>query len=544
MNSSDRQQLIDELCSLNPELKKLDNNELIKVIKLLEKSQPDLPDNQDFKAKLRSELLTKFSQLQNQDPEIKPSLFNLFSLFTMKKIAIFATGLAVVLLPAYFFWSNQEPADKNPQDSNIKLALSSETTEVKNQAFGVIEFGESSPESNPRADAVGLGSQSGGGARTLETSMIARPMPRYNLRYQFTGELELPEAEKLPVYQKSRPQNAASSLSNVITSLDLQVLDLTQLENSEVAELSLVENQEYGYRVFINFTEGQINLSPNHPTWPNPADNCWQQNDTPEQVNECLENLRLTEADLLTDEQLTQISNQFLANYSLQTLDLDEPQVDRRFMERDQELISEEKRFIPSDLTVTYPFTLDNQNIFDFGGQEYGLRVQVDLAEQKVSSLYNLFIPNLERSLYLKETDLEKIEALIASGGILGNQQQGGLEEDLKELVVELNEPEVGYFRHFSYRDGQSQELFIPALIFKTQQEPSGQIYYNETVIVPLIADFKLPQNTPMPLPRSIPAVREDSSTTEEITPQELHAEQNLELEAENQQDLEVQPSE
>ncbi len=471
-------QILQELFSVDPALKDRES-ELRAVIEKMLASKPDTAIDEEFVRGLRQKLLAEADLKQARER----------SAGSMLRIFGYALGgLAVVVLvvaATNYTKNNQSPKPTLTQHDAVsifspKLAVNA----VGNQAFGNLT----------RQDVAITGR--GGGQESAPaglggTDTFAAPMAKIapdmaggglvsNIRYVYKyagGDIALNQ-KQVAVYRRVKNSGSGVSASTLLSQLNFGLLDISKFSNAEVQSMNIVENKEFGYNFYISAQEGTISISENWQTWPNPERNCTN--------DQCLQNMKLKMSDVPTDSELAGIADQFLHDHNIALESYGKPQVLSDWKRQYEAASNKAESYIPNVVTIIYPLMVDGHQVYDQGGNPYGLSVSVDIRFKKVSGVAELASLNYESSQYPAVTDAKGVIAMAEQGGAVGSFYYGP--GNAKEVTVELGQPAQGYVQIYKNDPaGQGQMLLVPALIFPITNKPEGD-FYQKNVVVPLVS--------------------------------------------------------
>lgn len=144
--------------------------------------------------------------------------------------------------------------------------------------------------------------------------------------------------------------------------------------------------------------------------------------------------------------------------------------------------------------------------------EKSGINISVNILQNRVSGMWNYQTQNYKSSLYEMETDVNRIIKFAERGG---RYPRGWWESDQK-ADIKLGTPEKSYVKIWRYKDNQSTELLVPALVFPATEKPKDASFWMNNVVVPLskelldeaekqYSDFEdeprsLPEPAPMPM--------------------------------------------
>ncbi|OGY44357.1 MAG: hypothetical protein A3J62_04115 [Candidatus Buchananbacteria bacterium RIFCSPHIGHO2_02_FULL_38_8] len=510
-------QILNELYELDGSLKKHEK-ELIKIINKILVSKPDTKFDQAFAKRLRAELLAKTSSKQTT------SLLNkLTKLFTMKKLAYVAGGAvltALILIPVL---NSLNQSKFTPTfDTGLKI------TRVGDNAFGLLEpeatvsdLGLEQAKSAVAPLGLGAGdaivaprSQAGGGSgyATSESAMIVPPdYLMVNYKYVYKGEPITLDQDKLPVLKRIRGIGSAGQIAGLLSSFNLGLADLSAFSDSKVQNVSFIQDKPYGYAINANLEEGSLTIYQNWQTWP--LGQC--------QDEKCYEAQRVTISDVPTDEELIRIANDFLSQHKISLENYGDPFVDNNWRVYYAQTVNQAELYLPDSLTVLYPLEIQGQGVYEGYGYPAGLSVTVSIRDKRVNGVNSLFTQNYQSSMYEAETDFNRILKFAETGGVYSYP----FADATTVYEIELGEPKLGYLKKWNYKNGQTEELLVPALIFPVINQPQTEATtkqilpnaYKQNVVVPLIkevlAEFEAGNDDPiriLPMPAPEPLIMDN----------------------------------
>jgi len=470
--------ILEDIYSVDGSLK-AHEEALVRIIQKLLASKPESKIDENFISSLRVKLLESAKPLKEESPQ--KYMFDLSLMF--KRIVFAGVSLAVILTVAFFGLKSG-----TIKTGNNALAIKN----VGSNAFGNIVFSDQSkaqsqgqaensqPLSSAPATADGRGtSQStsiaapimgmGGGGGTTAPGMGIAYFPA---TYSYTGDKFEVMSDGL-VYKRVIDNPSGSDLVNVINKMNLG-LDLNKFGDLKVDSIQISEDKEFGYSLYIDFTQNTFSINQNWEKWPQFAGS------------------NLTE--LPPDSQIIAISDKFLADYGI---DMSKYGKGELMQSRIYYMAAMKGAAAPAAdsmpmpvysqyVSVVYPLVIGDQEVYDQGGQKYGLTVGVDLAQKRVVNVYNISTGSFESSKYDIETNAEKLIGIAEKGGLYGYNYYPAAENSLK---IELGTPTQGLVVMWKYDGSKSSEMFVPSLIFPIT---SGQenYFYRNNVIVPLVGSM------------------------------------------------------
>lgn len=554
--------ILQDLFELDPSLKK-QKKEIEKIVQKLLEAKPNLEVSPQFVKNLRSEL-----NLERQHLSKKQTLkTNPDSMF--KRIFFpLATGvLTVALVVVIIFATKKSATFEATKEEQPLFANSNKIIAMGPEAFGslneTVEFdaalGDREAMSSYAANPVPVPAQqgtlednAGGGmdatdaseseeAATVEEvataeeavsedkmapSMIVTPDYRPTIySYVYKGEPIDLSAATIDVYKRVPQKIASNDLAQTLLNFDFDLMDLANLANLEIQNVTLKQDQRDGLMLDLNFSDSSINIYQNWEEWDYPGKNC--------KDPECYENTRLKESDVPSDAKLISVANAFLQEHNVNMADYGEPFI-QKYWEKEIAMMRAQGSFdpswvyIPDTISVVYPFLLDGQPTYDQGGYPVGLTVSVNIFNDKASGLSGLRASEFQSSAYDAVTNWQAVVDYLAKGGTPYPMYFDESTEVIKK-EIELGAPETILMNQWQFKNEISNEYFTPALKFPIiKPEGETDLIYQDYILVPLAKDLLVQEDMngrPMPLiepavdvpattPAAEPATVEPSSTT------------------------------
>ncbi len=449
--------ILDDLYKIDPSLK-VHQPELIKLIEELIKAKPDVLINEQFRQELKQKILKMAQQIKEgtlANEHQFPWAMSIKQLFAPVGYAI--AGAALVLLLGLPFIINQ------PTVLDLEQPFAFEVDKKGESAFGLLAMTDDN--SVQTEEALGMGG--GGGVFYAPTSeqaaakstdsAIAMPAPDIeitNYRFVYQGE-DLPVIEqKMNVYKRINDESTAKSLASYLSQVNFDGFNVSKLQNAKVQNISFAEDEAKGYQVSIDFNEGYVSFN---------------QNWTDRGVSYIEE--RQTAVPTVDSQKLIKAADNFVKKYDIDLTGYGPAES----IQRQGSYYSE----------VVYPLIINDKPVYEQYGQKSGISLSVDLSNMKVSGLWGLRTQKYQSSLYQTETDTAKL---------LFRTQQSNYyykyDNPSKTIEISLNTPAIAYVRFLNYRDGKSEELLAPALIFPVEKSQDVEYFYQENIIVPLIKEL------------------------------------------------------
>lgn len=532
LSPKDISALLAELYASDPSLKAREV-ELKRLIASLAASKPDIKPDAAFIASLRKELAKKAKALST--PSASLSSRHRF----WPTLAFASSGAAICLMAVLFVTQNATIQRLSSGAARVFDALPSGSYQalvidrVGDNAFGSLalaltgsENGMERDSAAPALNAVGMGGESGSGASrsfgTKTASSIAAPQavvemdeasedasapspvdtkmmpyrPQAEIAYSYTGDPLTLNQGTADVYRRKTGGMPSDMVSSVLRGMNLGAVNLSTFGGASVSDLSLIQDQPFGYMVYVSFKNGSVNIDQNWERWQDAYPTC--------QDDACWERTRLKPSDVPSDEDIVRIADDFLQEHGIDRSPYGNGIVQHQ-EDRVYALSSEAIAYVPDGLSVVYPLKIGDGTVYGTGGSPSGLSVTINLRARRVSNVYGIQAVHLQASSYELETDVEAILKYAKAGGI-GGRAWMAAEEGQEAQGVALGTPWQGYVQTYVQDGNQSVEMYVPALFFPVTSAPSGMEWLkNSPVIVPLVKG--LPTGSPMIRPFIEPAM-------------------------------------
>jgi hypothetical protein len=507
--------ILKDLYLLDPEFKNHEE-ELMRIIKDILESKPDTKFDKKFAKELRAQILGGESHQPYKDGVLE-NITNTFKHMTniYKYAGAFAI-LAVVVVSASYY-NNQ---------SQSYFAFSPEINKVGEGAFGSLlsQDGKGSAErstsdlenaiedtafqsdGNIDNSAVGLEKVSslitvpaagfGGGGVASEDAAIGKmiaPYPYTQYKYVYAGEEVALEDDTISVLKRIKGTASGSAIANQVKNLNLGILNLSSFDSAQMQNISFAENKDFGYRVEINFSDASVSIYENWEKWKNLSTICG--NDS-----KCYEDSKLKITDVPTDSELISIANGFLSDRGINTDFYSDPVVDNNWRRNYDLAVVKENAWVPEQVQVKYPLLINNEEVYDQGGNSTGLVVNINIRHKRAGGVWGLRTNQFESSEYDAVTNFEDIKKIVEAGG-LGYYIEP--RDGTEEKTLELGTPERILTQQWTYSEGQSSELFVPALKFPILNPPTEEYFWRKNIIIPLAKELiekQLPTARPLPV--------------------------------------------
>jgi hypothetical protein len=483
------EKILAELYVSDPSLKRHDAVLRKLVLELIE-VRPNTNFDEHFRQELRRRLVALAETQQN-----KTSLtFNF-----MKRFQFAGAGIAMVALLVASVWYLSEA---NIPGSNLTSMLSGpKITRAGDNAFGSLSNvqqasgrgGSNASAQEGLAAAPTSDAAMGSGGGTDAKIMIAPENP-INFRYVYTGdELTLVEG-KVDVLKRNKNENN-SSFSDFINRISLGLVNLNSFNSTQLQAFTFAEDKDLGYMVNVSMTEGSVNINENWSKWMRYAVTCAAPQGGIGGVafESCAQPRKIDISEVPADDVLINAANAFLEEKGIPRGNYGEPFVNNEWRAHYERATDKTNIWIPEMVNVVYPLILEGQAVYDESGNRNGMNVAVRFSpEVRVSSVWDLTTQNYQSSSYQAETDVKRIMDLVARGGFRSYYYS---EPGARTVDIELGTPEVSFVKVWNYKDGNSEELLVPALIFPVTKEPASNLvgpyyWYKKNVVIPLVKEI------------------------------------------------------
>jgi len=493
--------ILQDLYRLDPELKK-DEERIVRIIDKLLAARPETGFDENFRRELRSKVL---AELAERTAVKLPFWRAATRAFLGAPRPVFAFGGAIVGVLLVFTLLNT-PRSATPigpvgdiglGEPSIKVGLVSQITALGKNAFGslsgeriggapgvssgsseavAMDLGLSpapaEPGSAPTPTLAARGMGGGGGFTGVSPEAMLVPYrPQVGYRFNYAGQLNLTDTE-VDVLMREKDLDS-KLLAALVSRVDLGLMDLGRLRDLNIQNISLVEDKDFGYQVNVNFDDGSIFIGQNWQRWPQPY--------ACRAGLEC-QPQRLQLGDMPADGELLRLADDFLREMGISTESYGPPRVDdgwRRYYESAED---KAEYWFPDQITVEYPLLVNGLKVYNGDGRTVGMMVGIDVRNRRVNSISPIYVQKFASSAYDAVTDTALAAGLINAGGMQPMYPEGAE----RMIDLDLDEPEKAYYSHWIYRDGRSENVLVPALVFAIKDGPQDGSVYLEKVVLPL----------------------------------------------------------
>ncbi len=444
--------IIEEIIELEHDI----NPYKLELIKFLEKfinSNPEITIDKNFKENLRKTLIIKCNQLKNVRKIKQESKSNNI----WKYILSFLGGIALTSLVIIPILGNSSIFDysKNKETlSNFSKIIPSfmggnEFPSKRNElSLKSLSPEKQINEDTELAEAATSKLESYAIDSSIETSLT-------NYIYVYNGKDLNINKEKVTVYKKNHPKKTAEIFEEKIKDIKLSNIDLNSFKNTNIQSMSLNENKDSGYFIYIDFENNIISIY--------------------KECNETKCNNMIKIEDIPSDKEIIDIAEKFLKSHGIDKKNLGYPTINK-YWENNSEKI------IPSIISINYPWEIDGIEVYDIYGNKNGTYVDIDLKDKSVSNVMDLNLSYFSSEKY-DTASKEDVLELAKNGGLnnIYNQTTGN------NLEIKLEKPEEIFVQiQVQKNNGQNEIFFVPAYKFPVVNPSNLKIdNFKENIIVP-----------------------------------------------------------
>ncbi len=466
-------EILKEIYLIDPSLKK-EEEKIRSLIEKMINTQPESKINEEFVASLKERVFTEIDNIKNKK-EVK--------VFFWQKLTYVSAGAAIVILLSLLVFPALIDRDfKSEKDERIAM--------LSERAFGDLNVELSQREDSNNIESMteraedsimGLGATSDSmPSQAEDISIMPYPVEQKNYRYVYEGnlldEINLSEISDL-VYKREIDDNLSRQVANRLSSTPNLPINLNNFSQKEVRHISINEEKDYGYSISFNLANNTLSIYSNWQQWPQPYKDCYDRG--------CIEDLQLGASDMLSENQLISIANNFVNNYEIDLRNYGSAQVSKESIKRITNLENNPEHNYPQEASIIYPLIINNKEVVDNYGKLEGINVSINIRERKVSSVHNINYSSLLSSSYDLIDNLENIDPLLTRGGLSPDMFY---RNELEEIKINLGDPKILLVRTWttSYDISRgSSEIFLPALVFPIKEMPN-EYFHRQHVVIPL----------------------------------------------------------
>jgi hypothetical protein len=458
--------LVQELIALDPSFA-MHEKELRMLIGELLENKPDTRLDEEFVTRLRARLLGA--------PVPSP-----FGSFFVAPYAVIGVLAVLLIVPFGFYAASRTP------DTPV-FAMTQDIRTLQGQAFGTLnaqDAGKGGGGADMATDQSKMAASSPYGAGDMMgSSMMVPEGPVTVFTYVYKGEpSELTETEGA-VYRRMPGENSSGQVASQLKKFNFGLVNLGAFADMRVRSFELVEDKPYGYSISASFDEGIISINPNYTQWPS--------------LNGKEMPAQLPGSAIPSDEEVIAMASRFLDDHNISLANYSEPVVQTY---APMGITETRMQYAPEQITVTYPLKINGASVYENGEQPHGLQVSVSVRDKRVMSVYGLSSQTYTSSSYTLSTDADKILSIANRGGVNVWVPEASSGIQIKKVEAELGTPEKILMHTYTYTDGESKELFVPALRFPVTKAPDGELYYPKSIVIPLVPELLTQEQIVMPM--------------------------------------------
>jgi hypothetical protein len=490
------EELLREVYQIDHSLSRYEK-ELKKIISHLLETRPEAIIDKDFRERLKNEIMARIEELKEE----KEKKFNIASIFSFGTPAYAVAGSLVAVLLVGGIYLSQKSNNGfggvisfNTISENGFGKLNDQNTNNTPQSEGLGAVSAPVPPETTKALSGNQVTGRGGGGGNSGMAIMP-PIELTNYRYIYDGEAIVIDEGNVNVLKRTKGENSASSVAKMIKGVNLGLINLSALGSSKVESITLYQDKDRGYSVYLGFYEGMVSIYKNWRTWENQS-RCLSISSTRCEVPAPNP---LTLNDVPSDEALIKIADDFIDEFGINTKIYSKPEVNKTWRTYVGQ-IEDGGISVPEEIQVIYPLIIDGQKAYESYGEVSGLTVSIDIRNKQVASIYNLSTQNYDRSSY----------KVASVSDILGLTERGGMnnyyysDQTTKTQDIKLGNPEKVYVKYWKYDNitGISDELLVPALNFPVKDFPQNADYnLKRNVIVPLAEELVNQTQSDYPVP-------------------------------------------
>lgn len=290
-------------------------------------------------------------------------------------------------------------------------------------------------------------------------------------RYNFSWSLKLDLKSSMPVYKRDNKKVDSEVFAKNIWNMSFAWVWVSNFSNIWVSNITLNEDKDYWYNIFIDFDNSNLSINKNYSKWPESTYVEWEQ-----QV-------------FLEENEIIKIAYDFLNTHKIDLSKYGEPQIDKTYIMNFAKYNSSKimPAYAQNNTTVVFPLIVDWNEIIEEWWQQAWVRIDIDLKIKKVISLNWLSVDNYLKSYYKTETNTNNILNVANKGWRFGFNDYGTGAIDY--IDVNINNPQIKYVHTYSYKDNQSEQYLIPAIVFDVENPENNGNYFGDTIVIPLLKD-------------------------------------------------------
>lgn len=420
----------------------------------------------------------KIKDLAKSKNEKDPSKKTLYFMYDFAQAIAIASLL--VLLTISFVVVGQvkktELSQDNVSDVYFKSLDSFKVVKKDKKSFGALIFGQD----NSQREELACGESADGNLATTTESYHDLSIDNLMFlgqayEYIYTGD----DFELLPkevdVYKRVSP-DFSSDFNTSLLNKKISFLNFSRFKNPSIQDLSINEERDYGYSIFLNLKNGYFSFFKNWNKWPSSNNN-----------------YQFSANNVLSDAELNNIANDFLQKYDINLSSYDPAEPQKYWLSEYNASANKDSYYISEIINLIYPLKINGLTVYNDSGQKEGVNIDIDMLEKKVVSFYNMNHQHYESALYDTESDKETILKMALQGGIYPEYYYGDDFSNNKNRTMELGTPVLGFLKtwqHDSENIGNNSELYVPAYIFPVKNKLDNNYFFRSNIVVPAVKDF------------------------------------------------------
>lgn len=496
MKTKEVDEIIKDLYNIDPTLKEYEDK-IRDIVFEIYYQKPEIEINESFRNELKEKILNRIYELkrENRQNNIKVEENNNQSNFIilMKKINYVLTGsiVTVCLVGAFIYLLNANGTisfNKNLNQNNISNGLKSVDFDLSiknsNKKFGNLFAqntlaNESAVDSRSSGSPAGLGIGGGGGVSSPMASGDAAVSSKIGIlpynptiyKYKYSGDknfLENLNESDYPVLKRIKNSTVTFNNSDLLSA---NSIDMSKFSNLKINNISIDEDKNYGYSLYMALTEGSLSISKNWAKWPQLDYGAQYSMD-----------------EVLKNDELIKIANDFAKNYNINLQNYTSPEVQTDYRVLYEKATDKNNFYVPTSSTVIYPLLVNGKEVYEQYGGKYGIMMSIGFKEKKVEYVNNIQTLQFESASYELNKDVDTILKIAEN---TDNYYVNDI-KDAKIVEITLKDPKIVYAKIFTYDNttNTSNEFLVPAVAFKTSGEYDPNTYNREYVLIPLAKDY------------------------------------------------------
>lgn len=358
----------------------------------------------------------------------------------------------------------------------VEIAFNQEIKKTVANSFGKLNFAPASNVSGGGERALSAKMSDVSASSDMKIAWSSMYIPRvYKYKYVWSW-FSLPVA-KMQVYKREPSAVTSDWVVNLIKNIDLNKIDLKQLSDLKIDNITLNEDKEFWLQLNLNFKEWLINIWQNYDKWPRVEctdDACYKRN-------------RMKITDIPADSVVLTLANSFVKKYWINLEWYATWYVDNQWKLEYEKTQNKDDYYIPEIINVIYPLEIDWKEIIEEYWSKKWISVSVDVRNKKVSWVNWLEKISYIASDYDIDTNTWNILKIAEKWWRYWFWYEP---ENVQYIEVPIWTPSLQYVNIYNYQNGVSVQYVVPAYVFPVMKEASNWDYYSNQIVVPLVKDF------------------------------------------------------